>query len=131
MTINGDMLLLSLALLLLFQLVQGLHTSVNHGLPYSLSSRDKPVDLGLTGGRIQRAKINLIENLMLFAPVSILGELMQVNHSLVNVGAIIFFVSRIVHAVTYIAGISVIRTISWLTGLVGCVLIGLAVVGWA
>lgn len=131
MTTNITMLVLSLALLLLFQLVQGLHTTTNHGLPYSLSSRDKAVDLGLMGGRLQRAKVNLIENLALFAPLSIAAEVTHASPGTVGLGAIIFFVARVVHAVTYLAGVSIIRTLAWVAGVVGCVMIGLAIVGWA
>jgi uncharacterized MAPEG superfamily protein len=131
MTANIAMLVLSLTLLLLIQFVQGLHTTSKAGLPYSLSSRDKAVDLGLVGGRIQRAKVNLIENLALFAPLSVLAEVVKASPDTVKWGAIIFFVARLIHFATYIAGVQMIRTLAWLGGVVGCVMIGLAIVGWA
>ena len=131
MSTNITMLVLSLLLLLILQLVQGLHTTTNHGLPYSLSSRDKAVDLGLFGGRLQRAKVNLIENLALFVPLSIVAEVSHASPATVAWGAIIFFAARVVHAVTYLSGVSIIRTLSWVAGVVGCVMIGLAIVGWA
>ncbi len=132
MTTTGDMLILSLALLLLIQLVQGLHTTKKAGLPYSVSPRDKTVDVGLYGGRLQRAKVNLIENLALFAPLAVLGELMQGgDKGIVAVGAIIFFIARIVHVVCYIGGINGVRTLAWVAGVIGCVLMALGVLGWA
>lgn len=132
MTTTGDMLVLSLALLLLIQLVQGMHTSKLHGLPYSLSPRDKAVDVGIYGGRLQRAKVNLIENLALFAPLAVLGELMQGgDKGIVATGAIIFFVARVVHVITYVAGIGGVRTLAWLACVVGCVMMALGVLNWA
>jgi len=131
MTINGVMLILSLTFLLLIQLIQAQHTTSLHGLGYAMSPRDKSVDVGILGGRIQRAKVNLIENLMLFAPLSVLGETLQVNHSAVAWGAIIFFVARVVHFVVYLAGIKGIRTLAWLVGVVGCGMIAFALLGWA
>ena len=130
MTINIAMLILSLVLLQLFQFLQGAHLGKIAGNAYNLSPRDKPVDLGLMGGRIQRAKVNLIENLVVFAPLSILAEVTHASPATVSWGAIIFFVARIVHAVTYLAGIAVLRTLAWLAGVIGCVVVGLAVVGW-
>ncbi|HEY1722388.1 MAG TPA: MAPEG family protein [Magnetospirillaceae bacterium] len=132
MTINGDMLVLTLALLLLIQLVQGMHTSKLHGLPYSFSPRDKSVDVGLYGGRLQRAKINLIENLALFAPLSVLGEVLQnVDKGIIATGAIVFFVARVVHVICYVAGINGVRTLAWLACVVGSVMVALGVLGWA
>ncbi len=132
MTINGDMLVLSLALLLLIQLVQGSHTGQLHGLPYAFGPRDKPVDPGVLGGRLQRAKVNLIENLALFAPLAVLGELLQnVNHAIIGWGAVIFFIARIVHVITYVGGVNGVRTLAWLAGVIGCVLVALGVLGWA
>jgi len=131
MTINGVMLILSLALLLLLQLIQAQHTTGLAGMSYAFSPRDKAIDVGVLGGRMQRAKVNLVENLMLFAPVSILGELMQVNHSMVNLGAIILFVARVFHAPLYWAGIPVLRTLSWLACVVGIVIVTVADLGWA
>jgi uncharacterized MAPEG superfamily protein len=131
MTTNGVMLVLSLALLLLLQLIQGAHTSKLGGLSYSLSPRDKAVDVGVFGGRLQRAKVNLIENLALFAPLSVLGELLPVDHATVNLGAIIFLVARVVHAITYLGGINLVRTLAWLACVVGVVIVALADLGWA
>ena len=113
------------------QLVQGAHTGATQGLPYLNSPRDKPVTLGLMAGRIQRAKVNLVENLMLFAPLSVLAEATHASPNSVGLGAIIFFVARIVHAATYLAGVTVIRTLAWLGGVVGCVIIAFAILGWA
>lgn len=131
MTTNIDMLVLSLLLLLVFQFSQAMHTSAKAGLPYSFSPRDKAVDTGVMGGRIQRAKVNLIENLALFAPLSVLAEATHANPSTVGLGAIIFFVARVAHAVIYLAGYSIIRTLAWFAGVAGCVIVALAIVGWA
>lgn len=131
MSINVDMLVLSLALLLLLNLIQAMQLTQLHGLTYASSPRDKGVDVGVFGGRVQRTKTNLVENLMLFAPLSVLGELAQVDHALVSWGAVIFFVARVVHTLCYLGGIAYIRTLAWLVGVIGCILIAIAVLGWA
>ncbi len=131
MTVNVSMLILSLALLLLIQLIQATQVIRLHGQPYALSPRDNPVDVGVLGGRIQRAKVNLVENLMLFAPLSVLAEALKSDPKLVAWGAAIFFVARVLHFPLYLAGIALVRTLAWLAGVIGCVLIALAILGWA
>ena len=130
MTVNIAMLILSLALLLLIQLVQAQHTVNLHGVAYALSSRDKPVDVGVFGGRMQRAKVNLLENMMLFAPVSVLAEALHLTGATITWGAVLFFAARVVHLVTYLAGVAVVRTLSWFVGVIGCALLALAEIGW-
>ena len=34
-------------------------------------------------------------------------------------GAIVFFIARIIHALTYVLGIIVIRSLSWFAGIIG------------
>lgn len=130
MSINVVMLILSLLLLLLLNVAQAQILVNLHGIPYALGPRDKAVDTGIVGGRLQRTKANLVDNLMLFAPVSILGEILPVNHAMVNDGAMLFFAARIVHTICYVGGIGGVRTLAWLAGALGCVLIGLADLGW-
>jgi len=130
-TMNIEMLVLSLVLLLVLQLVQATHTTMIAGMPYAFSPRDKTVDVGILGGRIQRTKVNLIENLMLFAPLSVLAEATHAGPALVGWGAVVFFVARIVHTLCYLAGIPVLRTLAWLAGVIGCIMIACAILGWA
>lgn len=131
MSTNVDMLVLSIALLLLLNLIQAMQLTQLHGLSYTSSPRDRAVDAGVFGGRVQRTKANLVENLLMFAPLSVLGELMQVNHGLVATGAVIFFIARVVHTICYLAGIPYLRTLAWLAGVIGTVMVAFAVLGWA
>ena len=56
---------------------------------------------------------------MLFTPVALIIAFAGLSNPLTALGAEIYFYSRVVHAVTYAAGITYIRTIAWVAGIVG------------
>ena len=76
--------------------------------------------------RSQRVHTNAVENLVIFAAVVVAVELSDTNSGLTAGAALIYFLSRVAHAVVYLAGVPVVRTILFFVGFVCQVLIGLA-----
>ena len=69
--------------------------------------------------------MNMLENLVIFAAVVIPVSMAGISNSMTVLGAEIFLLARIVHAIVYLLGIKVamVRTIAYVAGLVGTGLI--------
>ena len=67
------------------------------------------------------------EGLTLFAPLVIVAALIHVSNSWTVLGAELFFYARVVHAGLYLAGVPLIRPLAWAVGLIGTLMVLLAV----
>ena len=74
-------------------------------------------------GRAERAARNTLENFVLFAALVLAADAGGVAADRVDLGAQIFFWSRLVFIPIYLAGIVYLRTIVWMVSLVGLALI--------
>ena len=119
MTIELWMLLGSSKLLFALVKLQQLHVDLTLGPKYALSNREEAKPNTGISGRIDRAILNLRENLLLFAPVVLILAIAKISNGATQNGAILFFVARIIHAVTYVLGITMIRSLAWFAGIVG------------
>jgi uncharacterized MAPEG superfamily protein len=88
----------------------------------SSNREDVPKPTGVAG-RGLRAHRNLIENLVPFAIAVLLAHAADVSNTMTVAGAEIFLGARLVHAVTYFLGITGIRTLAYIAGVVGTTLI--------
>jgi uncharacterized MAPEG superfamily protein len=61
-------------------------------------------------GRAQRAHLNMLENMILFAILVLVAQAAGVRNGMTLLGAQLFFWGRVAHAVLYIAGIPWART---------------------
>src|SRR5258706_8375374 len=75
--------------------------------------------------RARRAHINAIENLAVFAPLVLVGAIIDVSTKATVLSAQIYVVARLAHYVIYAAGIPVLRTLAFLVG--ACATIAIAV----
>lgn len=78
--------------------------------------------------RAQRAHYNAVENLVVFAALVTAAALAGVDSRLAVAGCILFFWARAAHYVIYTLGIPVLRTLAFVVGVVGEVLIAIALV---
>jgi uncharacterized MAPEG superfamily protein len=74
-------------------------------------------------GRADRASRNMVENLVIFTAVLGAARLSGVHDAKVDLGAKIFFWSRMVYFPVYLAGIPYLRTAIWCISLVGLAVI--------
>ncbi len=78
--------------------------------------------------RAQRAHMNAVENLVVFAALVAAALFAGVNTHLAVLGCIIYFWSRAAHYVVYTLGIPGLRTLAFLGGVAGEVLIAIALI---
>ena len=83
---------------------------------------DAPVAVG-AAGRGARAHRNLLENLLPFAIAILAARAAGVSDTLTLAGAWLFLAARLVHAGAYIAGITGVRTLAYVAGVIGTAMI--------
>ncbi len=90
------------------------------------TNRDEPMpEISIMAGRANRAATNLQESLPAFLALALLSM-----HLSVDLTGLAFWwlILRVAHLITYIAGIALLRTLSWLGSLVTLVMMALALV---
>ena len=90
------------------------------------TNRDEPMpETSVMAGRAMRAATNLQESLPAFLALALLSM-----HLSVDLTGLAFWwlILRVAHLVTYIAGIALLRTLSWLGSLVTLIMMALALV---
>jgi uncharacterized MAPEG superfamily protein len=81
--------------------------------------------------RAIRAHRNMIENIAPFAAVVLAAHAAGVSNEMTVLGAALFFWARVVHAIVFIAGIPVVRTLAYFVGVIGTVIVFLQLLGGA
>ena len=90
------------------------------------TNRDEPMpETSVMAGRAMRAATNLQESLPAFLALALLSM-----HLSVDLTGLAFWwlILRVAHLITYIAGIALLRTLSWLGSLVTLIMMALALV---
>lgn len=128
MPIEMKLLLWSVALAAVQVVVAALGTVGTVGLPTAVGNRaDMPAFQGWAG-RAQRAHRNMLESLILFAPLVLMAEALGKFNAMTALGAELFFWARLTYAVVYLIGIPWLRTLIWGFSVAGLVLIFLQLV---
>jgi uncharacterized MAPEG superfamily protein len=102
--------------------------TLQYGLPKLAGNREDLPEMTGWAGRAQRAHINMLESLILFAVLVLVAQITGVRNSMTLLGAQLFFWGRVAHAIVYIAGIPWLRTAAWGASVVGLILIFLQVI---
>ncbi|MBP6012075.1 MAG: MAPEG family protein [Alphaproteobacteria bacterium] len=126
MSIELTMLALSVALLFVLILIQAAAGTQAQGLMTMANARDNLGPASVWQARTKRCVDNHREGLILFAPLVLIAAHQGISTSLTVLGAQLFFYSRVAHAVVYLAGLPYIRPIFWGIGIVGTIMIFLA-----
>ena len=98
------------------------------GLPKLAGNREDLPALTGWARRAQRAHVNMLESLVLFAVLVLACVLAQKTNSTTLLGAQLFVWARLVYAVVYLAGVPWLRTAVWFVSVIGLVLIFLQIV---
>ena len=96
---------------------------VQNGVAWGLGNRENIPVLPGWGGRAQRAHVNMAESLLPFACLVLIAHSLGRTGDLSVLGAEVFLISRLAHAVCYIAGITILRSLAYFGGIAGMVLI--------
>ena len=79
--------------------------------------------------RLQRAHINAVENLVIFATLVLTLQVMKHSTASTAIACAVYFWARLAHALTYWAGIPVLRTLAFTIGFLAQAMLVLAVFG--
>jgi uncharacterized MAPEG superfamily protein len=119
MNVELTMLVFSVGLLLVILLTQGTIGVLANGAAAQAGARDglpQPSDLH---ARVTRLRANMIENLLLFAPIVLVAQAIDISNAMTVLGAQLFFYARVAHAIIYMAGWPWIRPLAFAIALVG------------
>ena len=123
MSLDFQMLVWSIALAFIQMVVAVSGCVLQVGLPKLAGNRDGLSPMSGWVGRAQRAHLNMLENLVLFAPLVLIADIASRNNAATGLGAQIFFWARLVYAVVYVIGIPWLRTTIWGISVAGMVMI--------
>lgn len=91
-------------------------------LATALGPRDQPPPQSVIGARAERALANMLEALPVFLALALLNLIVGTAAGMAISGATVFLVARILYVPAYLAGIPGLRTLIWLGGWVGLVM---------
>lgn len=94
------------------------------GLPKLAGNRDDVPRLSGWAGRAQRAHLNMLESLVIFAIVVIVAQMTGRANVTTALGTTLFFWSRVAYALVYVGGIPWLRTLIWGVSLAGIIMVG-------
>jgi uncharacterized MAPEG superfamily protein len=97
------------------------------GIARNLGNRDNLDAPSPVAARADRAAKNMVENLLLFVALIAAAHFAGKANAQVQLGANIFFWSRVAYWPVYVAGIPALRTLIWLVGIAGLAIIACAV----
>ncbi len=129
MTLELQMLVYSTALLIVLVLAQATVGVLSAGLMPLAGPRDDLPPPKTFHARMLRVVDNHREGLTMFAPLVLVLAVTQISNQWTQLGAQLFFYSRVVHAALYIAGVPLVRPLAWAVGIAGIKMMLLAALG--
>jgi uncharacterized MAPEG superfamily protein len=123
MAIELQLLVWSVALAFVQVFVAVVGAALWHGLGPLLGNRENMSGVSGWGGRADRASVNMIQNLVLFASLVLVAHVTGRTNATTALGAQIFFFARLAYAFVYPIGIPYLRTLVWAVSVIGLVLI--------
>jgi uncharacterized MAPEG superfamily protein len=88
----------------------------------ALGPRDEPPPQSRLGGRAERALANMHEALPVFITLALLNLITHTAGAMAVNGAWVFLVARVLYVPAYLSGITGVRTLMWVVGWVGLVM---------
>jgi uncharacterized MAPEG superfamily protein len=79
--------------------------------------------------RLQAAHANTVENLVVFAPLVLILNLLHVSTANTVLACVLFFWARLAYVIVYALGIPVLRTLSFVVGFIAQAMLALAILG--
>jgi uncharacterized MAPEG superfamily protein len=123
MTTEFTMLLWSLALTFVQMVIAASATTWQLGASNNAGDREGALEPTGWAGRAKRAHLDMIENMVLFIPLIVIADIAGRDNRMTEVGAELFFWSRLAYAVVYIIGVPRLRNAIWSASAVAMVLI--------
>jgi uncharacterized MAPEG superfamily protein len=129
LTLELRLLAYSIFVYFIIVLIQGYTGIANNGPMVMANNRDNLKPPTVFQARMKRLVDNYRENLWFFAPLVLIAAVTKTSNEWTELGARLFFYSRIAHALWYMFGLPLIRPLFWLAGVIGCGMIFLSLLG--
>jgi len=104
-------------------MLAALAADMQNGMAWGIGNREANPPVSGWGGRAQRAHLNMSESLLPFACLVLIAYSLDRTGELSALGAQIFLISRLAHALLYIAGVKVLRSLAYFGGIAGMALV--------
>lgn len=88
---------------------------MNNKMSDAVGYPDAPLKMSGWAERMKKAHYNSVENLVVFAVLVLVAHMLEISNAATTSAAAVYFWARIVHSVSYTAGIPWIRTLSFAT----------------
>ena len=89
------------------------------GLINAVGYQSNPAPLADWAVLLKAAHYNAVENLVIFAPLILMIEMLDIGNIATSMSAMVYLIARIVHAISYTFAIPFVRTgafaVSWLS----------------
>jgi uncharacterized MAPEG superfamily protein len=123
MSFELKMLLWSVALTFVQMLVAATATTWQTGVSNNVGHRDGVPQPTGWAERARRAHRDMVENMILFAPLLVIADIAGRDNRMTEIGAQLFLWSRLAYAIVYIAGVPRLPTAIWSASAAATVLI--------
>ena len=124
MSTEMQMLFCAIALGIVQLLIAVLASVGGRGMPWALGPRDEArAPLGKFGGRLERAYANFLETFPFFAAAVLLAHALDKSTPHAVLGAQVYVWARLLYIPAYVIGIPFLRTLIWIAGLVGILMV--------
>lgn len=127
MTVELNMLIWSVPLLVLYIMTQAFFMTKQAGSDYNAGPRDNEVVLTGNAGRAKRALANFLETYPAFIALALVVTIMNGSTYFSQWGATLYVVARLVYLPSYIVNIKYLRSLIWMLSLVGLLLMFIGV----
>ena len=97
------------------------------GLVETVGYPDNPKPLAPWAERLKKAHYNAVENLAVFATLLLVAYAIGVTGPVIASAAILYFWSRVVHAVAYTFGIPWVRTLGFFGGFIAQMIVAVMI----
>ena len=93
-----------------------------------MGDRDNPPEMSVVASQLDRAKNNMLEALPLFLALALLALVKNGGTSEAVQGALIFLIARVAYVPAYVSGIPILRSLIWLVGNAGLLMMALPLI---
>lgn len=114
----------SCVLTALIWLPYGLEMIAHQGLMAALGNREGMSEPAPWAARVRRAHANAVENLVVFAALLLIAQIIGIKSDVTAAAGQVYFWARLIHLLSYAAGIVLVRTLAFLGGWIATLWIG-------
>jgi uncharacterized MAPEG superfamily protein len=123
MSLELTMLVWSIALTFVQMVIAAAATTLQPGLPGKTGNREDAGEVTGWAERARRAHLDMVANMVVFAPLIVIADIAGRDNRMTEIGAQLFFWTRLAYAIVYIAGVPRLRTAVWSASAVAMVLV--------